>query len=38
MFVSWLQRVGVFEPGDGSRLTDALPAPFAAALQRLGMA
>ena len=37
-FEAWLQRVGVFEPGDGSRLTDALPAPFAAALQRLGTA
>ncbi len=34
-FEDWLQRMGVFEPGDGSRLADALPPPFAAALQRL---
>jgi len=34
-FEAWLQRMGVFEPGESSRLADALPAPFAAALQRL---
>ncbi len=34
-FEAWLQRMGVFEPGEGSRLADALPAPFAAVLQRL---
>ncbi len=34
-FEAWLQRIGVFEAGEGSRLADALPAPFAAVLQRL---
>jgi ethanolamine ammonia-lyase large subunit len=34
-FESWLQSMGLFEPGTGSRLTPAVPAPFAAALQRL---
>ena len=34
-FESWLQGTGIFEPGDGCRLAEALPAPFAAALQRL---
>jgi ethanolamine ammonia-lyase large subunit len=34
-FEAWLQRMGVFEPGEGSRLADALPAPFAAVLARL---
>ena len=34
-FEAWLQRMGVFEPGESSRLADALPAPFAAALRRL---
>jgi len=34
-FEAWLQRMGVFEHGEGSRLADALPAPFAAALARL---
>ena len=34
-FEVWLQRMGVFEPGEGSRLADALPVPFAAVLQRL---
>jgi ethanolamine ammonia-lyase large subunit len=34
-FEAWLQQVGVFAPGGGSQLADALPAPFAAVLQRL---
>ncbi len=34
-FEDWLQRMGVFSPGEGSRLAGGLPAPFAAALQRL---
>ena len=34
-FEAWLQRMGVFEPGEASRLTDALPAPFSAVMQRL---
>ncbi len=34
-FEDWLQRVGVFAAGEGSRLVGGLPAPFAAALQRL---
>jgi ethanolamine ammonia-lyase large subunit len=34
-FEAWLQRVGIFEPGDEPRLADALPAPFAAELRRL---
>jgi ethanolamine ammonia-lyase large subunit len=34
-FEAWLQRMGVFEPGAGSRLADVLPAPFAGVLQRL---
>ena len=35
-FEAWLQRVGVFEGGEGSRLAEALPAPFADVLARLG--
>ncbi len=35
-FEDWLQRMGVFESGDGApRLADALPPPFAAAMRRL---
>ena len=34
-FEAWLQRMGVFEPGEASRLSDALPAPFSAVMQRL---
>ena len=34
-FEAWLQQTGIFEPGCGSRLAAALPAPFAAVLQRL---
>jgi ethanolamine ammonia-lyase large subunit len=34
-FEDWLRRMGVFEPGDGLRLTDSLPAPFAAAVKQL---
>jgi len=34
-FEAWLQQTGIFEPGIGSRLAGALPAPFAAVLQRL---
>jgi ethanolamine ammonia-lyase large subunit len=34
-FEAWLQRMGVFESGEGSRLADALPAPFAGVLARL---
>jgi ethanolamine ammonia-lyase large subunit len=34
-FEEWLQTMEVFEPGNASRLMDRLPAPFAAALQRL---
>jgi ethanolamine ammonia-lyase large subunit len=34
-FEAWLQRMGVFEAGEGSRLTEALPAPFAGVLARL---
>ena len=34
-FEAWLVRMGVFEPGDRSRLADALPAPFAAVLAQL---
>ncbi len=34
-FEAWLQQVGVFAEGSASRLADALPAPFAAVLQRL---
>jgi ethanolamine ammonia-lyase large subunit len=34
-FEAWLQRMGVFAAGEGSKLQDALPAPFAAVLQRL---
>ena len=34
-FEAWLRTMGVFEPGDGLRLADALPAPFAAALKQL---
>jgi ethanolamine ammonia-lyase large subunit len=38
-FEAWLQAVGVFEAGEGSRLADLgdrLPAPFAPVLERLG--
>jgi ethanolamine ammonia-lyase large subunit len=34
-FEAWLQRMGVFESGDASRLAEALPAPFAGVLARL---
>ncbi|WP_283957667.1 ethanolamine ammonia-lyase subunit EutB [Ramlibacter sp. 2FC] len=34
-FEAWLQTMGVFEPGEGSRLAEGLPAPFAEVLQRL---
>ena len=34
-FEDWLQRMGVFASGEGSRLVGGVPAPFAAALQRL---
>lgn len=33
-FEAWLQRMGVFEPGGAPRLADALPAGFAALLER----
>jgi ethanolamine ammonia-lyase large subunit len=34
-FEGWLRRMGVFEPGDGLRLSDALPPAFAAAVRQL---
>ncbi|MDP1649516.1 MAG: ethanolamine ammonia-lyase subunit EutB [Rubrivivax sp.] len=34
-FEAWLQQMGVFEPGPGSRLAAALPAPFRALLEGL---
>ena len=34
-FEAWLQKVGVFEPGEGSRLARALPEAFAPVLARL---
>ncbi|RJP71626.1 MAG: ethanolamine ammonia-lyase subunit EutB [Comamonadaceae bacterium] len=34
-FEAWLQRMGVFEPGEGSRLAPALPDAFAPVLARL---
>jgi ethanolamine ammonia-lyase large subunit len=34
-FEAWLQRTGIFEPGEGSRLHSGLPEAFAPALQRL---
>lgn len=34
-FEAWLQQMGVFEPGDQSRLSNGLPAPFANTLRRL---
>ena len=34
-FEAWLQRMGVFEAGVDSRLSEALPAPFAPVLARL---
>jgi len=34
-FEAWLQRMGVFEPGEQSRLAAGLPAPFAGVLARL---
>ncbi|MBL8387351.1 MAG: ethanolamine ammonia-lyase subunit EutB [Hydrogenophaga sp.] len=34
-FEAWLQKMGVFEPGEGSRLTRALPDGFAPVLARL---
>ena len=37
-FEAWLQRMGVFEPGEGSRLARALPDAFAPVLARLGAA
>jgi ethanolamine ammonia-lyase large subunit len=35
-FEAWLQDMGIFEPGPGMRLSDALPQPFRHALARLG--
>lgn len=37
-FEAWLQKMGVFEPGEGSRLARALPEGFAPVLARLGAA
>ena len=34
-FEAWLRSMGVFEPGEGLRLAEALSAPFAAALKQL---
>jgi ethanolamine ammonia-lyase large subunit len=34
-FEAWLQRMGVFEPGSGTRLADSVHPAFAAVLQRL---
>jgi len=34
-FEAWLQRMGVFEAGENSRLAPGLPAPFAGVLARL---
>jgi ethanolamine ammonia-lyase large subunit len=34
-FEAWLQRMGVFEPGSGTRLADGVHTAFAAVLQRL---
>jgi ethanolamine ammonia-lyase large subunit len=34
-FEAWLQRMGVFEPGSGTRLADGVHPAFAAVLQRL---
>ncbi|MFP8780458.1 ethanolamine ammonia-lyase subunit EutB [Hydrogenophaga sp. RWCD_12] len=34
-FEAWLQKMGVFEPGEGSRLARALPEAFAPVLARL---
>ena len=36
-FEAWLQKMGVFEPGDGSRLARELPEAFAPVLARLGV-
>jgi len=36
-FEAWLQKMGVFEPGEGSRLSRALPEAFAPVLARLGV-
>jgi ethanolamine ammonia-lyase large subunit len=35
-FEAWLQKMGVFEPGEGSRLARELPEAFAPVLARLG--
>ena len=37
-FEAWLQKMGVFEAGEGSRLARALPEAFAPVLARLGTA
>jgi ethanolamine ammonia-lyase large subunit len=37
-FEAWLQKMGVFEPGEGSRLARELPEGFAPVLARLGAA
>ncbi len=37
-FEAWLQKMGIFEPGENSRLAEAIAAPFAAVLKRLGAA
>jgi ethanolamine ammonia-lyase large subunit len=37
-FEAWLQRMQVFEAGEHSRLTNAMPPTFAATLRRLGSA
>jgi ethanolamine ammonia-lyase large subunit len=34
-FEEWLMRMGIFEPGEHSRLSDALPQPFQRALSHL---
>ncbi|UJW80330.1 ethanolamine ammonia-lyase subunit EutB [Hydrogenophaga sp. SL48] len=36
-FEAWLQKMGVFEPGEGSRLARELPEAFAPVLARLGV-
>ena len=37
-FEAWLQKMGVFQPGDGSRLASSVPAGFSPLLDRLGAA
>ena len=38
VFEAWLQKMGVFEAGEGSRLARELPEAFAPVLARLGAA